>query len=224
MKVACGRGGGGGDVNSRRSLGRSLSSSGRAGRLGETIENEKRLGQELLAMGVLALERVEDVATQTVLEQTKVQRGSTRQAHDLHVIAALGLREREQMRDVQRTGDSDEVAQRVLLGGRELAGRERLHALAHVQHEFAYVSVHVAAMDHHRVRRVLHLLTLVVCAKLLTSASHGSTLQTSSNINISIPPTFPTYNIHKIAGPNYPNTLIKYSNGFFHIETAYFSP
>ena len=78
-------------------------------RRGEAVEDEQGLMHVLLLMGLLLLDEREHVVAQTVLDQIEVDGGSARQAHDLHVIVERRLAEGEQVSDVERTGNGDEV-------------------------------------------------------------------------------------------------------------------
>ena len=132
--------------------------------------------QILLLVRVLLLHGGEHVIGRAELLELEVDGGPARQPYELHVVADLGLREHDQMRHVHGTRDGHKVLEAVLARDLERRGGERLHHASHISDQLLGVEVHWAAADHHRVRRQLQVVTLIIHAKFASSTFDGFTL------------------------------------------------
>ena len=149
----------------------------RIGHLGvEAVYDEQRLMQILLLMRVLLLHGGEHVIGRAELLELEVDGGPARQPYKLHVVADLGLREHDQMRDVHGTRDGHKILEAVLASDLEGRGGERLHHASHITDQFLGVEVHWTAADHHRMRRQLQVVTLIVNAKFTSGTFYGFSL------------------------------------------------
>ena len=145
---------------------------GRVGHVGEVVHHDQRRHVERVGqVHGLAL-RGAHLAAQRVAVQPERERGAARRAPHAQRHVGLGLRQHHEVRDAERAGDVDKVAQRVALGHAQPRRRVRHHHLAQVAQQLAEGRVHLAAAQHERARHLLQLArVLLVRAPLLAVAA-----------------------------------------------------